>query len=344
MVYILKDAFLFFKCLSFRKLYNFCLLKITYWLSISTKKNKHLGFPASISVEPTDQCNLRCPECPSGLHLLTRNSGYIDWNTYSSIIDQFRKYGLSLNLYFQGEPFLHSNLLRMISYAAKSKIYTCISTNGQLLQSFPPEDLINSGLNRLIISADGLSQETYEKYRIGGKLDKIIKGMQNLSKVKREIRALNPYIVLQFIVWRHNEHELTNVKKWAKNNGAELIQIKSAQVSYNKDINNILPQNGRFSRYFKTASGKLEIKSTIPDKCWKMWHSCVMTWNGDFVPCCFDKDAKFVMGNLKNETFLSIWKNEKYNQFRQQILCDRKKNEMCLNCTEGLKIRALQSI
>ena len=253
MRHILDDAILFFKCLSFRKLINIYLLRQSYYLSLFTKLNKHRGFPASMSVEPTDKCNLRCPECPSGLGLLTRNSGYLNWETYTSIIDQFKKYGLSLNLYFQGEPFLHANLLQMIAYATKSNIYTTISTNGQLFQTFPPEDLIHSGLHRLIVSADGLSQETYEKYRVGGKLDRVVEGIRSLSRAKTELRARNPFIVWQFIVWRHNEHELINVKKWVRGNGAETVHLKSAQIEFNKNMNRVLPLNEKFSRY----SGKL---------------------------------------------------------------------------------------
>ncbi len=336
----LKDALLFLKCLSFRKLHNFSLLKLSYFLSVVTKTNYHRGFPASISVEPTDQCNLRCPECPSGLGILTRKAGYADWETYTSIIDQFKKYGISLNLYFQGEPFLHANLLKMISYASKSNIYTTISTNGQLLNSFPAGELIKSGLNRLIISADGLSQETYEKYRVGGRLDRVAEGMQELARTKSGLKSMNPIIILQFIVWRHNQHELTQVKKWAGIHGAESVQIKTAQISYNKDISSILPTIEKFSRYQKNNSGDYKLKSSIPNECWRMWHSCVMTWDGNLVPCCFDKDASFKMGNIKNETLSSIWSNNKYDTFRQGILSDRKKNEMCLNCSEGLKIRS----
>ena len=340
----LKDAFLFLRCLSLRKLYNYSLLKFSYFISVITKQNRQLGYPASISVEPTDQCNLRCPECPSGLGILTRKAGYIEWETYTSVIDQFKGHGISLNLYFQGEPFLHANLLNMIAYASKSNIYTSISTNGQMLNSFPAEDLIRSGLNRLIISADGLSQETYEKYRVGGRLDRVTEGMQSLADAKVKLKAMNPVIVLQFIVWRHNEHELSGVKKWAGSNGANIVQFKTAQVSYTKDASSVLPLNEKFSRYSKNSSGKFQLKSTIPNECWKMWHSCVMTWDGNIVPCCFDKDAEFRMGNLKSETLKSIWNNDKYNHFRQVILSDRKKNNICLNCSEGLNIAVEKSV
>jgi radical SAM protein with 4Fe4S-binding SPASM domain len=278
------------------------------------------------------------------LGILTRNAGYISWQTYTSIIDQFSKYGISLNLYFQGEPFLHVNLLKMIAYASKMKIYTTISTNGQLLSSFPAGELIRTGLNRIIISADGISQESYEKYRIGGRLDRVVEGMQNISKRKHELNAMNPFIVLQFIVWKHNEHELSHVKKWAVQNGAESVQFKTAQISYNKDMNTLVPINDKFNRYSKNESGRFVLKSSIPNECWRMWHSCVMTWDGNIVPCCFDKDANFKMGNIKTESFNAIWNNYNYNQFRQGILRNRKQKVMCLNCSEGLKIKTHTSV
>lgn len=338
MISFLKDAIQFLKCLSFRRLMNYCLLEYSYFLSRLTRQNHHKGYPAAISVEPTDHCNLRCPECPSGLGILTRQGGYVSWETYIKAIDNFKNYGISLNLYFQGEPFLHANLLKMINYASNSNIYTNISTNGQLLPSFSAEELINSGLNRLIISADGISQESYEKYRVGGRLDKLARGMKELSDMKKKLHAASPLIILQFIVWKHNEHEIPKVKKWALEHGADRIEFKTAQISFSENSAELLPSNNKFKRYTISRNGELNIKSSLPNECWKMWHSCVISWDGYVLPCCFDKDAHFKMGNIGSENLYAIWKSSGYNKFREGILTNRKQNEICLNCSEGLKI------
>jgi radical SAM protein with 4Fe4S-binding SPASM domain len=69
-----------------------------------------------------------------------------------------------------------------------------------------------------------------------------------------------------------------------------------------------------------------------------MWHSCVMTWDGSIVPCCFDKDAKYSMGNINEKTFGEIWNGDAYRDFRAQLFTNRKSIDICRNCTEGLKM------
>ena len=95
-----------------------------------------------------------------------------------------------------------------------------------------------------------------------------------------------------------------------------------------------------YSRYKKNGDGKFSIKNELLDHCWKMWHSCVITWDGKVVPCCFDKDAHFVLGDLNQNTFKEIWTGEKYNEFRASLLRSRSEIEMCRNCTEGTKVWA----
>jgi radical SAM protein with 4Fe4S-binding SPASM domain len=71
-----------------------------------------------------------------------------------------------------------------------------------------------------------------------------------------------------------------------------------------------------------------------------MWHSAVITWDGNVVPCCFDKDAKYSMGNVQTETFQDIWNNSKYNSFRANLLKSRSSIDICTNCSEGTKVWA----
>jgi radical SAM protein with 4Fe4S-binding SPASM domain len=101
-----------------------------------------------------------------------------------------------------------------------------------------------------------------------------------------------------------------------------------------------MPTIDRYSRYKKTKEGNYEIKNDLLDHCWKMWHSCVITWDGKVVPCCFDKDAHYVLGDLNKLSFEEIWRGEKYNDFRSSLLRSRSEIEMCKNCTEGTKVWA----
>src|SRR5882672_5810150 len=135
---------------------------------ISNNVNHH-GMPVSISIEPTTSCNLRCPECPSGLRAFTRPTGMMKKELFESIVNQLPQLSYMI-FYFQGEPYLHTELLDMVKYASKKKIYTATSTNAHFLSNEGAKRTVESGLDRLIISIDGTEQETYQSYRVGGKL------------------------------------------------------------------------------------------------------------------------------------------------------------------------------
>src|SRR5712675_1266490 len=136
----------------------------------------HHGLPVSISIEPTTSCNLRCPECPSGLRAFTRPTGMMKRELFESVVNQLAPSLSYLIFYFQGEPYLHPHLLEMIRLASQKKIYTATSTNAHFLDDEASRETVESGLDRLIISLDGTTQETYQSYRIGGKLDKVMEG------------------------------------------------------------------------------------------------------------------------------------------------------------------------
>lgn len=298
------------------------------------------GLPVSISIEPTTSCNLRCPECPSGLRSFTRPTGMLKKELYESIIDQLAPTLSYLIFYFQGEPYLHPSLLEMVSYASRKKIYTATSTNAHYLNDQAARRTVESGLDRLIISIDGTTQETYESYRIGGKLEKVIEGAKNVIRWKRELRSQTPHVIFQFLVVGHNEHQLNDVKKLAAEIGVDEVKFKTAQIYNFENGSELIPKNPKYSRYKKNADGKYSIKNGLADHCWKMWHSCVITWDGKVVPCCFDKDAHYVLGDLTQKSFREIWEGQPYNQFRKTLFNSRSEIEMCRNCTEGAKVFA----
>lgn len=303
-------------------------------------KATHHGMPISISIEPTTSCNLRCPECPSGLRSFTRPTGMMKKELFESIIEQLAPTLSYLIFYFQGEPYLHPHLLDMIQLAARKKIYTATSTNAHYLTDEAAKKTVESGLDRLIISIDGTSQETYQSYRIGGKMDKVIEGTKNILRWKKELRSKTPHVIFQFLVVRQNEHQIDEVKTLANELGVDEVKLKTAQIYDFENGSELIPQNEKYSRYKKNANGLYLIKNGLADECWKMWHSCVITWDGKVVPCCFDKDARFVLGDLNKNTFKEVWEGEKYNAFRNSLFTSRSEIEMCRNCTEGAKVFA----
>lgn len=332
------DNLNFISGLTRSKLFNVFLLGLSYYFSKLSKQSVQSGKPMTISIEPTTKCNLRCPECPSGLRSFSRPTGDLDIVFFKDILDQIHRELIYLIFYFQGEPYLNRHFPEMIKYASEKRIYTISSTNGHFLNDDNARQTIESGLDRLIISIDGTTQEVYQSYRRGGSLDMAIQGAKNIIKWKKMLRSHKPYLVVQFLVVKPNEHQIKQLKILAENLGVDKVSLKSAQIYDFENGNPLIPGNEKYSRYLKNTDGTYRIKNEMRNSCWKMWNSCVITWDGKVIPCCFDKDAQFIMGDLKNQSFDQIWSDQKYHNFRKHILMNRKSIEMCRNCTEGTRV------
>jgi len=264
----------------------------------------------------------------------------LDVSLFKTILDQLAPTLSYLTFYFQGEPYLNSKFLEMVRLAVSRNVYTATSTNAHYLKDDVARETVESGLDRLIISIDGTTQDTYESYRVGGQLDKVLEGTRNILRWKRALKSKTPHVAFQFLVVRPNEHQISDVYKMAKDLGVDQVLLKTAQIYDYENGSDLLPTTEKYSRYKKDSQGKYSIKNELLNHCWKMWHSCVITWDGNVVPCCFDKDAQFVLGNLRRDSFKEIWFGEKYQQFRQSLLRSRSQIEICKNCTEGTKVWA----
>lgn len=328
------------KKLSFRKLLNAFKVWVSFHVSKNRKRPSGFGYPISISIEPTTSCNLRCPECPSGLRKFTRPIGMLEPAFFRSAIDAIYKELIYLTFYFQGEPYLNPNFLDMVKYASQKKIYTSTSTNAHYLTEEQAIKTVQSGLDRLIISIDGTTQEVYQQYRVGGSLEKVIEGTKNIVAAKKQLHSKTPHLVFQFLVVKPNEHQLNDVEELAKELEVDEVVFKTAQVYDFENGNPLIPTNEKYSRYKKLANGKYVIKNELLNQCWRMWSACVITWDGIVVPCCFDKDAKHQLGDLKTQSFKELWHSEKYQGFRQSLLRSRKEIDICQNCSEGTKVWA----
>jgi radical SAM protein with 4Fe4S-binding SPASM domain len=332
-----KDGINLLSKLSARRIANFVRLFASYQLSRITKRHYHWGMPFTLEIEPTTSCNLRCPQCPSGLREFTRNTGMLDLTLFKKIIDEVQHELVWLVLFFQGEPFLNKKFLEFVKYASDKNIYTSTSSNAHYFTDDMAKATVESGLDRLIVSIDGITQDSYSKYRVGGDLEKVLEGTRNLIKWKKELNSATPHIIWQFIVFKHNEDQLPEVKRMAKEIGVDELGIKTAQIYDYKSSDEFIPENLEFSRYVKTEEG-YQIKNKLLNQCWRLWKGSVITWDGLVVPCCFDKDAVHRFGDLSKETFKQVWTNQSYEGFRKAILKSRKEIDICTNCSEGTKI------
>jgi radical SAM protein with 4Fe4S-binding SPASM domain len=332
----MRDKLNIISRLTFRRIWNILIINLSYYITRISKRTIHWGNPYSISIEPTTSCNLRCPECPSGLRQFSRNTGMLTLELYKKIVDQLKDRLIYMILYFQGEPFLNPQFFDFVRYARQNRIYSATSTNGHFLNDENARKTIESGLDRLIISLDGIGQQEYSTYRVGGRYQKVTDGIKNMVRWKKELKSHTPHIIVQFIVFRSNEHQLKEIKQLCDEWGVDELQFKTAQIYDYKNGNTLIPTIDKYSRYRKLEDGTYEFKNNLPDKCYRMWSSCVITWDGITVPCCFDKDADYKMGDLKEKPFREVWRSKMYYDFRTRVFTNRKQTDICQNCTEGM--------
>jgi radical SAM protein with 4Fe4S-binding SPASM domain len=288
--------------------------------------------PAAVSFELTNNCNLKCPECVSGSGLMKRKRGFMDALLFEKTVAELRPYLYYISLYFQGEPMMHPDFFSLLNLTRGIK--TIVSTNGHFLTVENSEKFSLSGLYKLIVSLDGVDQKAYSEYRRNGDLGKVVEGIRNISSARKKLKS-PAKLELQFLVNRHNEHQIREAESFAREIKAQL-KLKSMQVLNVQDSWKWMPSAKEYARYEK-AGGKYVIRNSMPSGCLRLWLNPVITWDGKVLPCCFDKDAEFIMGDLTRDSFRTIWNSTRYAEFRERVLSERKSVSICRNCTSGMR-------
>ncbi len=303
----------------------------SYLMSSMSGRPGIKGMPVAVGAELTNNCNLKCPECSAGSGQMKRSRGFMSDDLFDKLISELEPFLYNVNLYFQGEPMLHPGFFHFLERCRN--LNTLVSTNGHFLSEENAEKLAISGLKKLVISLDGMDQETYSWYRINGNFELVTRGIMNVSEaINRNSSPMK--IILQFLVNKKNEHQTVEARKFARKVNARL-RLKSMQIINKDDFDKWLPSENRFTRY-KNKCNIYTLKNSYPDRCARLWFNPVVTWDGKVLPCCFDKDADHVMGDLNEDSFRDIWTGPKYRIFRKSVLSERQLNDICLNCTSGL--------
>ena len=336
---------------SIRLLASRILNQLRCWTSyalslLGVVRVRHL--PTFVSVEPANFCQLRCPECPVGTAsrlspLASSPNRLMPMPLFHRILDQVHSSAHTMQFYFQGEPLLNRQLPEMIAAAHQLGLYTIVSTNAQALNQEMADALVQSGLSRIIVSIDGFTQESYEAYRIGGSLEKALNALQYLANAKKAHKN-SIRIELQVLRLKTNEHEWEWIKKNYRKLGATHLAFKTDQLYDFEHGHPLMPTSERYSRYRKTTDGTYIHKKSSPlhstlytihrasgAPCLRLWSGCVITTNGDVLPCCYDKDHRHALGNITTHSLREIFHSNKANALRRQILCGHLP-EMCKNC------------
>ena len=312
------------------------LLKTVTGLLISRIMQKPVvfGIPPILQMEPTNYCNLKCPLCDVGNGKMTRPRGDFDLRQWRNLIDDFGHQISCILFYHQGEPMLAADFPELVRMANRQKIYTSCSSNGQLITPVLAKNIVNSGLDCLIISFDGYDQNSYAIYRQNGQFNKVKQGIRYVREAKNRLQSKTPYIILQCLLHRHNETQRRLVYQLGKKLGADRILFKNLQVTSIEEAREWLPKDEAFSRY-KLDKNKIMLQKETSAFCPRPWTTSLINWDGSVVPCCFDKNATNVMGSLQQVPFATIWQNNKYKEFRKMMLGQNGSVPMCNQCHKG---------
>jgi radical SAM protein with 4Fe4S-binding SPASM domain len=309
----------------------------SYLLSLVGVVRVH-HLPTFVSVEPANYCQLRCPECPVGQRLRADNKAkHMSLELFSSVLEQVGKTAHTMQFYFQGEPLLHPELPKMIAAAHAVGLYTIVSTNAQALTAELADALVRSGLNRIIVSIDGFSQDSYASYRVGGRLEKALAGLRYLAEARQRSHA-RICIELQVLRLHTNENEWQWIRRHYRELGATRLVFKTAQLYDYQHGHALMPSNPHYSRYRKTKEGTYRLHRSwirrywINTPCYRLWSGCVVTAEGEVLPCCYDKMGQHTFGSLSHTALEALWHGEKANAFRLRVINNGNSIPMCKEC------------
>ena len=316
---------------SLTRVANFGLLSISHWL----KRIEVWGMPGYVMIEPTNACNARCPLCPTGAGQISRPAKMMALDVFKRLVDEIYPYVHSLNLWNLGEPFLNRQAFEMIRYAQEHSVRVKVSTNGWVL--YQPENigqLIDSRLDHLIVSLDGATAETFNQYRVGVDFERVMTGLRLLRDEKTRRHVTHPVVEWQFIVMRHNEHEIEAARHLAREAGA-IFSLKTVGVPASAPtlFERFLPSNKELTRYAQKKDGTYELTVERKNDCYLLWHSLVVNADGQVIPCCWDYYDELPLGNANRQTIRQIWNGPQMQTLRRRIVTDRNALSPCAECT-----------
>ena len=279
--------------------------------------------PLRLWVEATNNCNLSCPMCPNSLPKKVEK-GFMKLDTFKKIVDQCHTYVADINLDHRGESLLHDELPAMIFYAKQHKIATRINTNATLLTKEKSAALIQSGLDFISFSIDGVDPESYEKIR-KAKFEDVIKNAKNFLILKKKLNSPTPYTMIELLDFpdrKNDPQKIKNFKKRFKSLPLDTIAIKP--------LHN---WGGAISKFNETDVQGRENTPSYPP-CTNIWYSMVILWDGTVTICCQDWYNEISLGNIHNSTLENMWNSEPIVAIRDLIAHRQYQQiEICSQCS-----------
>lgn len=277
--------------------------------------------PTTLWIEPTNRCNLRCIMCPVSLRTQGK-TGFMELDTYRSLIGEVSPYATTLNLFLGGEPLLHRDLDTMIRYACEKGVVVRLNTNATLLDRTQAEKLLDSGLDHLIFSFDGYNAETYEGIRVNARFEPTLKKILDFLALKKDRASPHPYAVLQTIVVRQEQQ--TETEEQAFRARFDGLPLDAFVVREAHTWRGVFQGTDEFDPHAYGAR-------YVP--CPYLWSTMSIAWDGTVVPCCLDTCSDYPLGHIGEKPLLEIWNDEPIRALRRKLLAGEYRDiPLCSGC------------
>lgn len=285
------------------------------------RKVRVKSLPYLMIIDPCNYCNLRCPLCPTGLGTLGRPQKMMSLDCFKSYFDPMSDYLFEAYLHNWGESLLNKEVFKMIEHAQSRNVGTNISTNLSETTSADIDALLDSGLEYLIVSLDGTTEESYSKYRVRGKFDNVMANMAEIIRRRNQRKLKHPFVEWQFIVMKQNEHQIPEAEEIAKKTGVDLLRFIPVGMPYDT-----VDRKAVADEWFPTTVGGREFapdgveqqfgQANKPSPCFYLYRSMVVNPDGGVAPCCVvdKKDSDFAQ--LPATDLHGVWNNDHYQSGR----------------------------
>jgi pyruvate-formate lyase-activating enzyme len=273
--------------------------------------------PYWLVIDPSSACELKCPFCPTGKGKDTRPRELLDWTRFKAVMDELGPTLVHAEFCNWGEPLLNKDLPRMIRYAKKFGVETHLSSHFNRLDEDVARSLVDSGLDWMIASVDGATQETYSKYRVGGDLARVLANMERFSALKAKLGVKRPLVLWQFLVFRHNEHEIETARALSKKVGADFFGASPAAIPL-PDWRPVGPGKSYYPEpdpegsLLRPADRDRARAAGLPGCVWP-WLGTVVNAGGSVAPCCAIEDESQDYGRVgKDAPHAVVWNGPDY--------------------------------
>ena len=297
--------------------------------------------PTSILIETGNSCNLRCPLCPTGIHGVKMPKAFLTVPKLAEILGKFRRLR-SVELFMWGEPLLNPHLPELIAEVKRRGLEANVSSNFSLkMEEGYFARLVDSGLDRLVLSLDGATQATYAKYRVGGQLALALANLDCLLAARAKMGSRTPRIAWKFIVHKHNAHEVASAREMARDRGVEFLVAHINLNDYYADYEHPVPLASRQAEWLPEASGHRQVRyragTPRPKRqiCPNLFQTAAVTTSGHVLPCSYLTRLDSHFGDLGSvEAFAEIWNGPRYRSARSLFVKAKKAEEKCATICE----------